>query len=621
MVEIAVNREQGNAAKVGSYINESPYVSLVEDVNLNNNRIFIVGQAYDVNSLQPAYGKKWNYNTLFTPIDTTTILNVGIDSSVALTSAGYMALYNGSVQTYAHNELQAIGVSRWNRFVGHTYHMTLDPQNYLPKTMMKLASNNILYTLPYSYQWNSSAFSNTAYGFLYNSTDITAINSMVKGSPSGSGATTTSIENNLLYEDTMGDVIWSHATNGGPAASTYNTQGISYSVGYQGTTETFTTTRVLNTAGFNYYWAGLDVYNNPYFVGINNSAANDPVSVFYIDSRSRSSTTVLSAQQPASPSTLSNLNCLPSNIRTANTSRKVFYTMHYDTAGALAPMRFVWDPTNIGTVTKTNCTMTYSTGNFATYATKPAVPSGANSTNYAQQVTYGKPYQFTVGSNNYVTFTWVDTGVQNANTNYASRFTTSAQRTWVTYQCGSGTGDDTLTYHSKLTFAGYTDMARGWIPTTPSGSTLAVATPPGVKFYSFNTTTGWQASGFYATSGPVHSLGLDQTNRLWGLVGDRAAGSIHIITPQTPVNISLVLPNTSYVYTGTTISTNAALNAYDVNGNRYVANVTITIDGTTMTFANGAKTGTFTTSNTADSNVALSITGGGINNLTTSVNI
>ena len=116
-------------------------------------------------------------------------------------------------------------------------------------------------------------------------------------------------------------------------------------------------------------------------------------------------------------------------------------------------------------------------------------------------------------------------------------------------------------------------------------------------------------------------MGLDQTNRLWGIVGDKGCGSVHIITPQTPVNISLVLPNTNYIYTGSTISTNAALNAYDQNGVRYVANVTITIDGSTMTFANGATTGVFTTSDSADSNVALSITGGGINNITTSVNI
>jgi hypothetical protein len=621
MVEIAVNREYANTT-TGGYIADGPVASLVEDVNLNNNRLFIASQAYDVNSLSPIYGKKWNYNSQNLAISLDSIRSNQLDATYGVNNSGWMFLYNGSVQCLATTETSAGVSARFNKFNGHTYHLTCDPQNFLPRTAIKTSSNNILYLIPTNYGWVNTAFSNNSYAHTYVGTDITAPNSLAQGTLDSGASVSTALENIALYEDPYNDVLWMQATNGGPTAQQYTTQRISYAKNYYNTADALTVTAVYNTAGYDNFWMGNDNYNNPYFFRINKTANNDPVTVSYISSQSKAGTDILTAQLPATSYTANGTNSLPSNVRTAASNRKVFYTMHYDSTGAIAPVQYVWDPTTPGSVTKTNCTMTYPGSNtFFNYAVKPVIPTGYTTTNYSQGVQYCKPYQFSVGSNNYITFIHVDAGTLNNSGFYNLRFSSVQQRTWVTYQLGSSTNDYQLTFHSALSFPTFNDMPRAFLPTTYNGTTMAVATAVGVKFYSFNLTTGWAQSGLYTAGGPLITMGLDQTNRLWGIFADRGCGTVHIITPQTPVTLSMVLANSTYNYTGSTISTTAALNAYDTNGNRYVANVTVTIDGSTMTFANGAKTGTFTTSNSADTTVSLSITGGGINNLTTSINI
>ena len=77
---------------------------------------------------------------------------------------------------------------------------------------------------------------------------------------------------------------------------------------------------------------------------------------------------------------------------------------------------------------------------------------------------------------------------------------------------------------------------------------------------------------------------------------------------------------TGYTYSGSTINTTATVNAYGTGGTRIVANVTLTIDGNNMVFAsNSSKTLTVATSASGDTTVNLTITGGGINNISASV--
>jgi hypothetical protein len=108
---------------------------------------------------------------------------------------------------------------------------------------------------------------------------------------------------------------------------------------------------------------------------------------------------------------------------------------------------------------------------------------------------------------------------------------------------------------------------------------------------------------------------MDSTNRIWGYAMDKNNGSIHVVTPSLSVNVVVTMAASNYTYTGTIINTSATLNAYDFSGSRIAANVSLTIDGSTMTFADGTKQKNILTSSSGDTSVSLQIYGGGVNNI------
>ena len=255
-------------------------------------------------------------------------------------------------------------------------------------------------------------------------------------------------------------------------------------------------------------------------------------------------TTIASALTPTNVQN-SIIPAFPSNIRHADSTRKVFYSGHYNTSNALAPMRFVWTkgtsnvsfiPTNMtysgttitvtypnhnlkvgdpisvsgvtsttlppignyfavasvannnvftytsvntptGTlafasanvsavtttadlanlVTRADCTMTYpGTTSFSTYASIATASSwnGNGINNW-----WCQPYQFSINSNNYITFTVSDSFYYSSQ----ARFPTLKSRTWMTYQVDSG-NDATLIFHSAINFPTITDFPLSWAP-------------------------------------------------------------------------------------------------------------------------------------------------------------
>jgi len=300
----------------------------------------------------------------------------------------------------------------------------------------------------------------------------------------------------------------------------------------------------------------------------------------------------------------------------------------------LQPMRIIFDAAN-GTVNTANCNMIYSAGqNYRTYATAMSIPyvdpEGFNSNPWMI-----KPHQFTSNGNTYITFWLVDqfayppagTALSGTwQTWYSSngnlRWANTSQRTMVTYQIAANSGyqnanansDVNLTFHSAYTFATLLDVPKNFMPINANNTLMAVISTAKTNFFAWNNSTGWASGGVYNTE--FRMLGLDSTNRIWGYAMDENNGSIHILTPSLSVNVVIQMAATSYTYTGTTISTSAAINAYDYTGSRVAANVTLTIDGTTMTFAqNGLRTLNIQTSSTIDTTVNLSIFGGGVNNI------
>jgi hypothetical protein len=189
----------------------------------------------------------------------------------------------------------------------------------------------------------------------------------------------------------------------------------------------------------------------------------------------------------------------------------------------------------------------------------------------------------------------------------------------LTYQINTtGTSaaanDSYLTYHSAYTFSSLADIPKNFMPINANNTLMAVVSYGKTSFLAWNNNSGWSSSGTYNQE--FRMLGMDSTNRIWGYAMDKNNGSIHVVTPSLSVNVSVVMAATNYTYSGTTINTSAAINAYDYTGTRIAANVSLTIDGSTMTFAsNGLKTLNVLTSTSADTTVALNIYGGGVNNI------
>jgi hypothetical protein len=139
-----------------------------------------------------------------------------------------------------------------------------------------------------------------------------------------------------------------------------------------------------------------------------------------------------------------------------------------------------------------------------------------------------------------------------------------------------------------------------------------------IYFWNFNTTTGWVETGPYPLT--AKTVGLDSQNRIWAFANDRGFGTVHLVTPTTPVSVNVVMAASNYSYSGSPVSTTAVVNAYGTGGARIATNVTLTIDGANMLFtSNSSKTLTVTTSASADTTIALTINGGGINNISASV--
>jgi hypothetical protein len=258
--------------------------------------------------------------------------------------------------------------------------------------------------------------------------------------------------------------------------------------------------------------------------------------------------------------------------------------------------------------------------------THTSTPAGADTNSYVDTY-WHKPHQFISNGNTYITFFMADQFATGNNTVQGNqvgsqRWNTPARRTVLTFQAHTGVNDQQLSYHSSFTFPTWADIPKNYMPINANGTLMIVPQSGKTSFLRWIDTanTGWNVSGTYNTE--FRSLGLDSTNRIWGVAMDKNNGNIHIIANTIPVNVAVVMANTNFTYTGATLNTTAAVNAYDYSGNRLTANVTLTIDGGTMTFAqNGSRSFTMTTSNTADTVVNLNISGGGLNNIYAAISV
>jgi len=564
------------------------YVTLVEDPVLSNNRLFISTDGHDTTTLAPLFQKSWMYT-----------FNDGWNLSYADDNYGELILEKGMVACWSNNESSSSYDQNWMGY----YHATLD-WNYFPvKPTWKTINGKVLmarrYTLP---QMSTGVGSGATSHYLYGSTDITF----------GSGAisaTDTYAPTYYCYEDVSNSRIWGIQQGNSSGSYIVVTQNYESILGTGATITPSNNDRSIN------FFLGVDDQGFLHFVAVQDGSVYYSQYTFYKVNPTTYAVTQIISQSYRSNTSRTNSKSWPSNIRRASSTRRVLYSCHYDANGVLAPIRYVWNPAD-GSVTATNCTMTYSGAN--TYATYSAMYTTEGGSTYNYHPWHQKGYQFTVDGVNYITF-WL-TDKQANQSSGPSRWSTTAKRTMMTYTIGAGTGDDVLTYHSSYTFPTVNDIPRDFMPINAAGTQMMVPVTLQMKFFSFNSSTGWAPTGTYPYE--FRGIGLDQTNRIWGLSREKAVAVLHMITPTIPVTINVVMASSSFTFTGSNISTSCTVDAYGSDGLRLSTSVNLAIDGNTMLFTtNSTKNLTVTTSASASTVVNLTITGGGVNNIIASVDI
>ena len=145
---------------------------------------------------------------------------------------------------------------------------------------------------------------------------------------------------------------------------------------------------------------------------------------------------------------------------------------------------------------------------------------------------------------------------------------------------------------------------RNFFPVEDDWSKIAVVHDAGLKLYEFNNSTetyDW-VQNFPAN---VQSVAKDKLERIWVL---EETGVLSMFSATTPTRVSVTMASETYNYTGTTINTSADVSAWDVNNNRIVADVKLILEGSAE-FADASQSKTIATSASAETNVAINITG------------
>lgn len=560
---------------------------LFEDPQLANNRLFISSSGHDTTTLAPLFQKNWHLT-----------YNDGFYNGIADDNWGIMYLEKGTIQCWSNTD----NVTFFDNHMEDTYHASLDPEFFPVKRMWKTINGRILANGYFSHGTDTQKGSADQYNFIYPTTDLT------QGAGAGAHVQSSNQITHYCYEDISNGRMWGLCMGGG-----YGDYWVYYN-SYESSLASRATVDTPGTYSRNFFM-GVDDQGFIHSVGVQDYNSVYSQYFFYkIHPTTFARTDIISGSYRSNTARVGPKSW-PSNIRRASSTRRVMYSCHYDTSSNLAPIRYVWNPAD-GSVTATNCTMTYSGANtYATYSAMYTTES-CGSSNYMSW--HQKGYQFTVSGVNYITF-WLTDKFAHANSG-PSRWSTLSKRTMMTYTIGAGTGDDVLTYHSSYAFPTINDIPRDFMPINSAGTQMMVPVTLQMKFFSFNSSTGWAPTGTYPYE--FRMVGLDQTNRIWGVSRERGTAVLHMITPTIPVTINVVMASSSFTFTGSNISTSCTVDAYGSDGLRISTVVNLAIDGNTMIFtSNSTKSLSVTTSASASVTTNLTITGGGVNNIIASVDI
>ena len=190
-------------------------------------------------------------------------------------------------------------------------------------------------------------------------------------------------------------------------------------------------------------------------------------------------------------------------------------------------------------------------------------------------------------------------------------------RTFITFTI-DGSDPKKILYHSKFTVPA---TAKNMVFLNDARTLLAVVMSNQTNLYSFTPATGFAL----ATELPlrVWAIGRDRQDRMWAATAGISStfADLHLITPSLPVTVNIVPASTTYNYTGTTLNSNFTLATLDTTGARVSTDVTLVIDGSTITFSDDTKSKIVTTSASGDVTVNIKIVDSGFSQIISSVTI
>ena len=298
----------------------------------------------------------------------------------------------------------------------------------------------------------------------------------------------------------------------------------------------------------------------------------------------------------------------------ATATTKAFYLPCFDANQNYYPHYFTWDTTN-DTVTRFSDTTPRNTADSAAYASSADFNNFAGSqwgwyNSSKSSICFNETFFWTATSTRYMLL-GVVTGRTDANDG------NDTARTFVTFTI-DGSDPKKILFHSKFIVPA---TAKNIVFLNDARTLLAVVMSNQTNLYSFTPATGFAL----ATELPlkVWAIGRDRQDRMWaataGISSDFA--DLHLITPSLPVTVNIVPASSTYNYTGTTLNSNFTLATLDTTGARVSTDVTLVIDGSTITFSDDTKSKIVTTSASGDVTVNIKIVDSGFSQIISSVTI
>ena len=192
---------------------------------------------------------------------------------------------------------------------------------------------------------------------------------------------------------------------------------------------------------------------------------------------------------------------------------------------------------------------------------------------------------------------------------------------------------------SSLAYTSHTSMpALGWASQDVNNTRLFIIEPSAGTLWTFSA-SGWTKSA--SEAGACRAISQDVDARYWACIQNASdyddlpndsnviSGSsklanytLSLLSADLPASVSVVFEDDTITYAGTNLTKNLLVNAYDENGSRIAKTVQLKITGSNAVFqSNNGTTLTTTTSASADTTIALTISGAGFVNVSASFSI